>query len=345
MPSYFTYRTTVDQVQVDPALHTLAEAMSTLDRTRKYRMMLSMLHETMSLYPKATTNSKLDLIALLYDYIFEHTGRYTWRMTAEALEFLAACRMECQTSAFMLPRDVVILTFPEGYVLPRAGLPLRSVMVGRLRSEISKNLAFKLLGSIPEPTDPANKDKMTWMAFDFGEVCHMGEDGAIVHEGYGWSAAEAPRSYINIPDDQTFEDTPMPAENFFGSEIEVAAVREGAELVAKSMWYARAKPEYVVERRIKARPHQWHPHKVHEVTVPSIYLASVRTAAEQRDTVPTGRHVRPHMRGWSLRTLVHARYKRNDDGSPKVILVEPYVVGVDSVNDLPEHQHLADVKP
>lgn len=42
---------------------------------------------------------------------------------------------------------------------------------------------------------------------------------------------------------------------------------------------------------------------------------------------------RPHWRTWTLRSLRHERFKRNPDGSVRVILVAPHMVGVKSHED------------
>ncbi len=359
MPLYFAYKTFADYltsgslapVEALPdgtCLETsdrnfqkeFAEQLDSLTKLQKYTAVLNMAANLYGNKARPTAGDVgsigLDTINIVYEYIWDKYGRYTWRITPAALEFLQHCNMECKTSEFMLPRDVLAMVFPENFRLPKTGMPLRSAFLGRLRSEIAITAAKKLVLDIVRDEDVG---QVTWYSFDFGEKHSFPEQvigKKLTLDDYDWHyKGSSPRSYLNIPDDIMFENFELPPAKFYGSELEAQAVLEAAELCAKILWYAKAKPEHIVERKVKCKPHKRHPKKIREVQIPSIYLDSL-SHSESRSIGDGKRTVRPHMRGWSLRTLVHKRFKRDEHGDPKVILVEPYVVGVNSPDDLPD---------
>lgn len=359
MPSYFGYKTFVDYLALGslapveampdgtcletadrPTLTAFAEQLDEMNKLQKYTIVLNMASNAYGNKARSTAGDTgiigLDTINIVYEYIWDKHGRYTWRITPAALEFLQHCKMECKTSEFMLPRDVLAMIFPENFHLPKTGMPLRSAFLGRLRSQIAIATAKQLVADIIRDDDSR---QVTWYSFDFGEQHSLPEQiigKKLTLDDYDWHySGSSPRSYLNIPDNIMFEDFELPPAKFYGSELEADAVLEAAELCAKILWYAKAKPEHIVETKVKSRPHKRHPRKVREVQIPSLYLDTLRHSESQ--SIGDGkRTVRPHMRGWSLRTLRHERFKRDEHGDPKVILVEPYVVGVKNADDLPE---------
>ncbi len=295
----------------------------------------------------------LEWINCLYEYIWESEGRLIWQVSREAVEFVLGCRCDLQASQFMMPRDAVVMVFPEDFHLPGADLPLRSGTIGRLGGSMAYDLAHKLMG---RPVETNGKTPGTFFAFDFGESMPNKDSGRLntpeeyrahieAHGAdYNWHAKGTTlRSFLNIPDDCAISEFPMPVETFAGLKVEAEAVREGAILASKILFLAKAKPDLLVSHKVKPRPHRRYPRIVQRVTIPTIYLGARATAPGAAPGDGGGWKVRPHMRGWSMRELRHPRYKRNPDGSPKVILVEAYPVGVTDVEDLPEDRRR--VKP
>lgn len=71
------------------------------------------------------------------------------------------------------------------------------------------------------------------------------------------------------------------------------------------------------------------------------YIAAVKRLPKGLPVAPTGTHIdgerhapRPHLRSWHLRMLRHKRFERNEDGTPKVILIDSMLVGAKDVSEL-----------
>jgi len=324
------------------------EMLSALSLTRRYEFMLHQMlpmlnKENSSLRPPemdAPLELKLETINTLYEYIWECEHRHTWQISPEALEFLESCSCECKTSEFLLPFDTLVLTFPIGFMLPKARLPLRSVLIGRIRSQMARDFALKLIQGINQP------QPVTFYAFDFGEQ-PPGPNGKSV---YTWdNSSPSIRSFVNVLDNESIEEFNMPTGHFLGGEYESDAVREAVILCSTLVWLAKAKPEFVKPEKIKCKPHVRHPKLVDRITIPPLYLNAVRKVrvgetAKRDDRDGPHWHVRPHMRGFSIRELRHERYHRNPDGSFKVILVEPYFVGEQSEADSEIQSNVREVR-
>jgi hypothetical protein len=107
---------------------------------------------------------------------------------------------------------------------------------------------------------------------------------------------------------------------------EVEAMAKSMKIAAAAMLYYSARPELVSEYKLpRSQRYEFRGERseFRRMRLPGVK----KIPAERGGLVPgTGSPKAPHYRGWVMRVLRDPRYKRNEDGTFKTVLVPPTAI-------------------
>lgn len=262
------------------------------------------------------------------DFLFDKMRRPTWTISPDVLWLLESVKCEMNMEDIVIPRDVLLFRFPYGYHV--RGIPCRNVLFLYPRSELTVRMLCELMGSEYDSKDYTSSSLR--ILTRFGEK----PDGT-----YDWGQSDCPLAQLVLRvEPGTSVDEALELARAHGvkdravcedlRDEEYDAFHDIMKLCVACMMYVRAEPEAAQDRRtarsgrrVKMRPNER-------------YIAPVRSLPRmivqdgERAVAHAGDSRRspvPHLRGWVLRTLRHERYKRNEDGSCRTVLVAPTLVG------------------
>jgi hypothetical protein len=261
-------------------------------------------------------------------------SEHVW--TVLGLDLLDDMSVEARIKDALMPHDAMAFVFPHGTRV--AGLPCRNAFAFHAGSkatiEIVRNFYADFFHAGLNEHD--DDDKVLVMRMDLGEQ----ENGSYLQDGF--SAGCCP---CVLPRDKTAKDS-MDSINsdIEYSENENQAILYMISIMVKALLYVQAVKAEGLDptprpqgrkartkgrkRRAEKEPPPW------EFTVKP--TKDILRAVAREGTATNGKRKgpRPHMRGWVLRVLRHERFKRNEDGSPKTVLVEPAMIGTKNPGDL-----------
>lgn len=248
--------------------------------------------------------SQSDVHHICADAIWWHSGRPRWFITTKMYELLADCK--CDDTSIVnvhVPHDVMYFCFAHG-IIDRRSRPVRSVMLAWLRSDITRVLTE--LGGCPHPGVRAN----------LATSCVWSVDHA-------WCGDESSRRLVET----------RRLEQCGGSPTTISAddedyKNEAIRICYAALLYHAARPEAICIPCLDAQQRKVHDYHgqgaehIYKILTPEVKWIQ-RVAPDLCTPAYT---VKPHFRGWVLRTLRHQRYKRKPDGTCQVILIPPCAI-------------------
>ncbi len=268
------------------------------------------------------------------EYVFERAGCPTWYILPEIMWLLEYARCEARVSDLRIPKGVLRFCFPKPYEFN--GIPCRELTIVRYASKPILAIAEELVSF--QDLDLLPDSASAYLFTSFGDSIDRPEQ-------YNWDHQDSPVAHFSLKwNDMTIaasvekasqhpEVTSMLAVHYPDKEREAFA--HMIKLVAACLLYVQAEPESVQPVRRSA--------KGKKVKAPrgGRYIAAVKRLPKGPPAASLGAHLagerhapRPHLRSWHLRMLRHKRFERNEDGTPKVILIDSMLVGAKDVADL-----------
>jgi hypothetical protein len=300
-----------------------------------------------------------EMMSYLMDHVWERIGRPTWFIHPDMIPFLEGMKAEANVEDVFIPHDAMCFVFPHG--TKSDGVPCRNVLTYFPRSESTLDLTNEFLGHISRDADRApvydETDKNRYLEDSTVKLIYFVPDFGVQMDGSHSLDLMSPQlSTFSFKSNQSVHDAI--SSKFIDREIdgvplndeEVEDLDESinyvSSMVIKALLYVQAvrsegldtspRPRLKQKKRKKGRRPPW------AVTLPP-WESVVKPTKELLDLVVSDgsegqgdrSSPRPHFRGGCLRTLRHERYKRNDDGSCRVILVKPSLVRARKVEDIP----------
>jgi hypothetical protein len=269
-----------------------------------YASLIERAQTVMEISPESDKGSALrDTIT---EYLWVSYGRPTWFIHEEVFEMLKTLQLStADLTGVFFPQDVFSMVFPYGSMI--RDKPLRSIRVFVMHAQTTRDL----MAQLKPYTIKRAEDHLT-LVVDAGENAKSGI--------CSWDAGPVGtlKWTVTRPLDML-----GPWKNMKMNEEEISYMDECVRIVAAAMLYRNAKPDHFVDYTLP-RSQRYNfkgDRKKHRRFLMPKSLE--RKDGQSRDT---GRTVAGHYRGWVLRVLRHERYRRNEDGSCKTVLVEPTAV-------------------
>lgn len=251
-----------------------------------------------------------DADELLAEYLFIKTNRKTWLIDDEMVSLLRETPIDENLEGVFFPYDVIGFSFQNNCYVGE--FPFRNALMFMPRCQLTYDIFSKDIASGSDVMRGRYKDKMFFIA-------NAGDDG----EGNYSHGARLCVKWRNL---RLLSKRNLISDMDGMSRPEIDAFREMLKICVSAMLYYAARPELIqdIGVTIQARKSDFRsPRGQYSILkMPEYKVATSENASSQG----SGRVVRPHYRGWVLRTLRHERYKRNPDGSIKVVLVPPCAI-------------------
>lgn len=275
----------------------------------------------------------------LCEIVWMKTGQPTWFIDQDMAELLMTAKVDDDISGIQIPYDSMFFCFEHGMKI--GNTPLRSINLWAGRSEQTKGIldrflfhdrhgefegiktAQKLITDIQEAREvfsgqvfgPLFNDRLTfWVDCGQNMTTKVCDDSTPFHQTFNWfchrTYAEPPNKFL---DDSSREN----------QETIFAAMR----LAVGALMYYAARPERIVKYALpRSQRYEFHGERENfkRLVLPSA-VKVVRTG-ESPQYDQSGRVMKPHYRGYVYRCLRAERYKRNPDGTIRVIEVAPCAI-------------------
>lgn len=238
-------------------------------------------------------------------------GRPRWFVDATMFEILADTKIDPDLTQIPMPYDCFDIVFEKGCVL--SGYEVRWIRVMRASSVLADNILTKY-NFVTNPgtiffqvdvgeVDPDNGFPLCWWT--------NGREDGVFEE----SSTENDKAF-----DREHEKNPRHSM----SNQELKAFGLFRKLARTAVLYWRARPELIVSTKLE-RQDRAHIRGARDC-MSRVKLPTEKRIIAKSDSGPISSTVKPHFRGFVLRTLRDARYSRNSDGSPKTILIAPCAI-------------------
>jgi len=258
------------------------------------------------------------MVEHVIDLFWEKMGRPTWYVDPDLLWFLENVNFKPDLKHLRLPRDIVTICFPWGYMVE--GRPLRWIKVAMPKSP----LFWKVI-------DDAHYD-VRFEQIERGdlELLTLLDDGEQPDGSNDWSKSSTIHTFSysgNNNIDKLLSSDPLKTKSI---KMALALIMYVQAHNKAAQNHRRSKK---TGKKVKFRDNE------RFVTPLKTLPKSAADYQAQADVIRRGSHtkrfMKPHLRGWVLRHLWSSRYKRNEDGSVKTTLVEPCLIGAKTIKELP----------
>lgn len=281
-------------------------------------------------YEIAHSNSAQELLG---SFLFEAIGRPTWKIEPDLVEFLQHVKCDVPINQIILPKDVLCFNFPKGFRINN--IPCRNVLFFNPRSKISRKI-------IHNTFNVADNDMSAEV------MCVYCDCGELTSGGYTEDGISGLRTWARFKLSDKLLSTGLEAALRTSvinmSDKDISFIKTASQICAACILYVRAKPDMLQERRHGYLPRlkKEKQKQIIGVVKPIRTLPSMGGGGNVGDG--TRSSPRPHLRGWVLRVLRHERYKRDELGRCRTILVQPTVIGANSVEELGPQQDISRIK-
>jgi len=265
------------------------------------------------------------------EYLYHRTGRPRWYIDSDLYDLLKTAKIDTDISNIPFTHDSFSIIFQRDQLV--SGLPLKCIRATWARSQQSLDLLRHLF--VHNLTDQVFNLMRSTIVI---QVRIGVDDLEGIHAMFSTQLASEIGLCVGCVRDPSREeyhlsaDTLAACERKFGSRFGLGAVQktiaEAVKIVCSAMLYQAARPDlfvpYTLPRSQRYRV-QGDREKITRVRLPGVGVKRIydRTAVAAE---AFGRTMPPHYRGWVLRTLRDPRFKRNPDGTVRVILVEPCAI-------------------
>lgn len=250
-------------------------------------------------------------VECLAELVWHEFNRPVWFVDRRMLELLETAKIDDDLSGIHWPHESLYLCFEKGSKLD--GFDLRSILVFVPRSELVVRIGKKATQSDYFETEFLGKLVGTWTDCLPEPPYTVWRDGHLRSRGrlYNW------RKYTEPSE---------PSSDQVTAE-EAAANQKSIKIAAAAMLYYSARPELVRNYQLpRSQRYEFRGDRTgfRRMLLPGV--KTVRTPSVLTDVYGTGSPKSPHYRGWVIRVLRDPRYKRNEDGSFKTVLVPPTAI-------------------
>ena len=290
---------------------------------------------------------------LLEEWMWVKLGRPIWRLHPELLPFLENIKLDVTLDSIHLPSDVVCINFPLGTMVE--GVPVRNAMFCQIRSKLGTKLLRRFSNEFTKTEFETRRidDHGIRVMLDFGEEAGgvYSANGPRRLQRYMWLdiSMGLEKSIEHAISTEHVSPT-LEVQGKSSLSQERGAMCYGLRMGLAAMLYVQSvREEGLTVVSTSRAPKKPKPGKLGTPAVSDVKLTRKLLTTIQRlerSTTAGGsdrKGVRPHLRGWTLRVLRHERYKRNEDGSCKTVLVEPMLIGAKTIDDI-EDQGTAEVR-
>jgi hypothetical protein len=281
-----------------------------------YADILRICHEDPHHFDITEGDKNASVHEVMVDYLYECYGRPKWFIDSNVMELLCSLKLEeDDLTGIFFPHDVFSLVFEQGTMLN--GWPLRNIRVCRPLAKSTYEFT-KAIGLTVYAELPKNRyDRIPLTLFtDTGEDSKTGvRSWATPHESM------VKLHWTRPLDDRAGESLRVQTSL---TKEEVDFQCKVSALMASALLYRSARPESVVNYQLP-RSCRYN-YRGDKSTYRRILAPTSVYSAKTGASGGTGSPKAGHYRGWVFRTLRHERYKRNDDGTFKTVLVEPTAI-------------------
>ena len=255
-------------------------------------------------------------------YFFECVGRPTWYLSPDIMWFLENVKMEIDIKDITIPKDILMVCFPYGYTVN--GMALRNILIAHNKSNMMHDCIAELVNLKYQAISTHRFKGSIMVSTEIGDGRGAWDEkttGRIAHK-----SSSSDNAAIGSILDYNHHST---------EERHGAAQKKAIRLALAALVYAQAKPEVVVRERLSRKGKKIKMRGYDRYIKPIKYLPKSAIEYEnQIESVKTGSKMRPHIRGWVLRHLKSDRFKRNEDGSIKTVLISPCLINAESIGEI-----------
>lgn len=253
-------------------------------------------------------------VELANDYLWNRLGCPRWFIDRDLADILSRTEIDDDLTGVRWPYDSFHLVF-ERDTFFSTGIPIRSMSISYPRSDLAQKILKDDLNvnlqTIRRADGGVNLNELLALMVDVGQDTA----GNISQE----------TKYDNIVRwewKRRIETSAVDRGDL--NAIEGQTMKEAMKIAVAAVLYWCARPDLVKEYSIPRESRYQFKHREHcrRLTLPTEKIVRHNTP----DTVHEGSAKSPHYRGFVLRTLRHERYKRNDDGTLRVVLVPPCAI-------------------
>jgi hypothetical protein len=253
------------------------------------------------------------IMGAMGDYLFESLGRPRWFIGREMFELLVDTTIDNDITNIFWPFDSMSFVFEKGILID--DVPLRWFRIFRNKSDLSKSILIDAFGE----TSVAVFDTMTDKAFS-GKA------------DFGWS-----RSTRDYNENTKKEDSMEVDFSIRANESSIALDKDDVKreirpqrmvkkIATTALLYYAARPEFIIPYTLP-RSDRFNQHGSRNNCRIALMPTSKKVYLPHAiSSVASGRSVKPHYRGWVLRTLRHEKYRRNADGTFRTVLIPPCAI-------------------
>lgn len=263
------------------------------------------------------------VVEAMAELVWYEFNRPVWFIDKTMTELLLTAKIDDNLSGIHFPHECVYLCFEDGTKIDE--FDLRSIMLFVPRSDETIKMIRRATGDRAIETQFLGKLIGTWTDCLDGPEYDLLQNGFIRSRNrlYNW------RKYTE----------PAPLEDAVGVDAnEKEAMIRSIQIAAAAMLYYSARPELVSEYKLpRSQRYEFRGERsgFRRMTLPGV--KHIRPPGSEIAGVHgTGSSKAPHYRGWVMRVLRDPRYKRNEDGSFKTVLVPPTAIHPELMAENPE---------
>lgn len=271
--------------------------------------------------------AQMGVIEPMAELMWHTFNRPTWFCDNTMLELLRTAKIDDNLRGIHWPAESLYICFEKGAKIGR--FDLRSICVFAPRSDITVKTVQKATAKSGMVIHDLhcelilNRLMGIWMDCLDEPEYYIRPDGFLKTRNrlYVWREYERPTP-------------PQDMENV--NQEERAATLEGVHIAAAAMLYHAARPELVAPYTMpRSQRYEFRGERSNyrKLTLPGVKM--LRDPSHPV-SVGVGSAKSPHYRGWVMRTLRDPRYRRNEDGTYRTVLVPPVAIHPELMGENPE---------
>lgn len=263
---------------------------------------------------------------ILAEYLWHEHGKPTWFIPSKLSELLMSCRVDDDLTGIRFPYDVMFLCFESGFRIHK-DIPLRSILLVTTRSDLAFKTLEKFLGWHVEKKERETISDSIRVAVDFGisldaktQEFKISEDPKAMNQKFFWTRA--------WNEDVEFKKLSERPKNIDISSSGIAFLMgDVIKLAVASMMYYAARPERVQPFALpRSQRFVCGFNSRERESFKTLFLPAAAKNINQGNHEGHSYTVSPHHRGFVYRVLRDKKYRRNPDGTFRVIEIPPCAI-------------------
>jgi hypothetical protein len=252
------------------------------------------------------------------EVLYIRLGRKRWLVNSSMIELLSSLKYEdVKLEDVVFPYDCYTLVLPSDTKLTDGG-DIQWIRIMRMKSDLASKLLMNgpPFGTVPEPE----------------EIIRIAKGCLVIQAAFGAGPNDV--QVLSIPVEKYAEAAAL-AEQAKDKDLSLSFCLKLA--ISSALYYA-ARPELIRNHelprscRYRFKQGRENIQMIHLPEIPKYKIVS----EDKPDLDPDGRTKglrSPHYRGWVIRVLRKPRFRRNPDGSFRVILVPPCAIHPELMGD------------